>query len=368
MIKDFLKKNELEILEKDRYLVIGGTFGIGKTTLVKVKASRYAQNYLSGNEDSFSYIPVPIFLKHGMTTEYNGRSLDYVITNIVANDNEAKKNNEMLLFLDGLDEYNKSSIAEVVNRYVEAGYKLKVIITTRLDDNLIERNLPSIKFERYIRLLPFSEQQIDDFFKKYGVKIDENKYLTCRYARELDLPVEIMAKPLFAWMFSLVQLNGDTKSRLERKTHWSPNMKKSWIYFQFFYNIIQARQKRKHKGDSWKRWYSIEKKGLRIIAALKQMYTQIYQQQELSLEKIEGKIQSFEVNNSTTAFDLEEIARSYFLHVRDRGSTRLVNFVHKSFMEYLVAEYYLENLLNQGINDEDTKLHRLNIGIPSNTH
>ena len=355
MIYNFLNE------EESLYLVIGGTFGIGKTTMVKVIASEFAQNYLDGNKNSFSYIPITVFLKYGLTTRYKDRNLDYVITKIVTRSDypKSKETNKILLMLDGLDEYNGQNIANDINHYVSQGYNLKVIITSRLEEGI----LPSqgINVREYVRLLPFTEAQIDIFFTRYGVKV-HNKYLNCRYAKELNFPIEVMSKPLFVWMFSFVQLNSDVKSKLEYKTHWTENMKKSWLYLQFFHNIIKGHHKSTYIDGSRKDLYSIEKKELRIVAALHQMYKQIYKK-DLTFNELKNNIQSFMTEN--TRLDFSEITKSYFIYIKNRGDIQLVDFIHKSFIEFLVAEYYIEVLVKDDEGNENKKIHRLNIGIPS---
>ena len=71
---------------------------------------------------------------------------------------------------------------------------IKIIITTRLEDNILSDH--RINVDKYVRLLSFSDSQLSKFFKCYGVIID-NVPLTYRHAKELNLPIEVMTKPLF---------------------------------------------------------------------------------------------------------------------------------------------------------------------------
>jgi hypothetical protein len=56
---------------------------------------------------------------------------------------------------------------------------------------------------------------------------------------------------------------------------------------------------------------------------------------------------------------LKPILTSYFrLQLGGKRPSPIIDFIHKTFKEYLLAEYYIESLLNH-------KPYRLNIGTPS---
>ena len=55
---------------------------------------------------------------------------------------------------------------------------------------------------------------------------------------------------------------------------------------------------------------------------------------------------------------LDPILTSYFYLQRIKATDMYVDFIHKTFREYFLAEYYLESILNN-------KEHYLNVGIPS---
>ena len=76
---------------------------------------------------------------------------------------------------------------------------MKVIITTGLRDEL-KRLLTTQDDEnnRYLRLLPFTEEQTKEFFDIYGGK------LTYDSALKLGFRKEELSRPQFAWMLSSI--------------------------------------------------------------------------------------------------------------------------------------------------------------------
>jgi NACHT domain len=225
------------------YLVIGASFGTGKSSLVREMSSRYATDFLDNKQD---YIPILVLLgltnqKGDLITAYQGKnklnlSLENVLKNIISVDNEISSN-RLLLILDGLDEYGDdralsvgSKLDEILNDST-SNYRYqntKVLLTSRLENDILTKHHLD-KIKKYARLLPFGPTQINYFFEKYGVKIGDRQ-LTDTYASELKLPVEEMSKPLFAWIFAFLQVDGtgQTALKVESKSHWTSNMLKSW--------------------------------------------------------------------------------------------------------------------------------------------
>lgn len=79
-IEDFLKG-------KDWRLVIGGTYGTGKSSFVKQLAADFASEHLKAPIGIYNYIPVFVSLKKGgLSNVYNENDLDYILQNIIAPD------------------------------------------------------------------------------------------------------------------------------------------------------------------------------------------------------------------------------------------------------------------------------------------
>ena len=77
---------------------------------------------------------------------------------------------------------------------------------------------------------------------------------------------------------------------------------------------------------------------------------------DLTWKIIEDEIKKFHVNSN--AFDLQQTSLSYFFYLRNTTKGKILEFIHKTFKEYLLAEYYLESIL-------ENKPHRLNVRMPS---
>lgn len=342
IISDFIN-------DKDKWrVVIGATFGIGKTSLVTTIASKLASNFLDEYQNEDNYIPVIVFLRNGLDNIYKQYSLYNVLDNIspLSEINSNKK--RILLILDGLDEYidQKQLMQEVRDRFHRNYPNMKILLTTRLIPELPD----VLNFDEYIRLLQFTRIQVDEFFQRYNVTLsyDDIIYLGINHNE--------ICTPLFCWMLAL--MHSDSEIKIELKPNWTTRMRKTFLYMFFFYFIIKGKYKNSLNNNSWKAEYISEKKILRIIAAISHIY-----RERLSVEMIRRKLENFQINDiyfsETNVIDkLEPLLTSYFyLHFSIKG--KIVDFIHLTFKEYLLAEYYLENML-------ENKLYRLNVGFPQN--
>lgn len=156
----------------------------------------------------------------------------------------------------------------------------------------------------------------------------------------------MMTKPLFAWIFSYLEMHTSPEFKIESKRNWSRNMIKTWIYLLFFHQVVQGKYK-DLSGDKLTEAYIDEKKILRRIAVLKQIYGD-----DLTWRIAEEKLRDSE--SSSNRYDVS----SYFFYFRSSIRGKTIDFVHKSFEEYLLSEYYLECVLANQIK-------RLNLRIPS---
>jgi uncharacterized protein YjbI with pentapeptide repeats len=348
IIDDFLKKEH----PPKRYLFIGASFGMGKTTLAKKIASKYANDFLERNG---KFIPI-IVLNNRLRKVYGDYNLDNVLNRIIApdkNSNEKAFGRKILLILDGLDDYsdNSNDAKNLIDKIetIFGNYRnVKVIITTRLQYELPNK-LPIIG-EQYLRLLPFSEQQVEDFFNHYNIKLTYNDI------KSLALNEQELTKPLLAWMFSQIPgITGDFQ-HIKPEEKLTRNMTKSLIYLNFFHYIITGKpvdpQSVQDK-ERIRKLYLDEKKAMRSIAVI----NQIYGKGKLTQENVKQGQKIF--GYSIDIPDLDRILNSYFYLVKEKKNEKVIDFVHETFKEYLLAEHYLECLL------KEDRISWMNVGIPS---
>jgi len=337
-IEDFLNDPSQGIV------VIGAEFGTGKTSYARYITHLYANRCLSNGSD---YFPILVKLRSGLNNVYGTHGLDYVL-NIVTNDGQ-NKDRKILLILDGLDEY-KGEIRELIERinsYQGEYRNMKVIITTRLKEGYANE----LNIENYVRLLPLSKKQVDHLFKKYNPNLD----LTFnRCINEYHLNEEIIRNPLFCWMLAYMHTNQNVK--LEFKKDWSKDMIRTLLYHSFIHSILLGKyveEVRSLEEKDIKKRIAEEKRLLRLTAALVNLYG------EISKSELRDKLSRLGVNESylNDLFSregfLEYFLTSYFYMQEER-----IEFIHDSFKEYCLAEYYYESI-------KEGKWWRLNVGMPS---
>jgi uncharacterized protein YjbI with pentapeptide repeats len=123
------------------------------------------------------------------------------------------------------------------------------------------------------------------------------------------------------------------------------------LYSTFIHSILEGRYKDSPMEIVKEKWI------LRKIAALKMISDEVYE------EELSEKLQTVVEQKQKEFINLQEIKlhivlTSYFKLNKKGNNKHSVEFLHKSFQEYLLAEYYIESILyNEGF--------RLNIGQPS---
>jgi hypothetical protein len=156
-----------------------------------------------------------VLLKDGLDRVYNTLNLNGIFEKVIAPDSDSNKKASsriILLILDGLDEYrddeNQQKTFTDNSKYIKnlmekiqtdfGKYSnLKVIVTTRLQDDLPYK-LRMIG-NQYLRLLPFTEQQVEELFAHYDVRLTYNDLamISKGFSKEIT-------NPLLAWMFSKI--------------------------------------------------------------------------------------------------------------------------------------------------------------------
>jgi len=207
----------------------------------------------------------------------------------------------------------------------------------------MEPGLPQkLQIKEYVRLLQFDTKQVEAFLNNYGIdyRLDE-------IAKEFGLEEQEIKKPLFCWMFSMIY----SKS----KDHIQYLKNRSLLYHEFIHSVIRGKHIEEAKEYDFKKYYIKEKKIMRKIAALKQIYLD-----DLTKKILIERIKEFglEINDDDNGI-LNPILNSYFYSkIADSSEEETIDFVHDSFREYLLAEYYIESIL-------DNKIFRLNARLPT---
>jgi len=101
----------------------------------------------------------------------------------------------ILVIFDGLDEYEdvQSEVDYIYNEHDEFG-NMKFVMTTRM-----EAGLPAkLQINHYVRLLPFSEAQLEKFLRSYGLSFTYD-------ILKLGLNKEEIKKLLVCWMFAMME-------------------------------------------------------------------------------------------------------------------------------------------------------------------
>jgi uncharacterized protein YjbI with pentapeptide repeats len=327
--------------EKPWYTVIGAPFGIGKTSLAVYLTSTIGRMYLEDPNNEYNYIPIFVPLKDKLNNiDEDQNSLDDKLR-LIAGEGEGEKR-KILIICDGLDEYGEaeSKLMDILRKKRTNLTNMKVIITTRLEAGLPQK----LNLSSYIRLLPFNKEQVAEFFDKY-----ELPDITFDVLESYNLAEKEIFKPLFCWMFAIMRKSFDVTTVFkDLDSRFKGSMSRALIYQAFIHSIVRGKHKAKAEYEPE------EKRILRKIAALRQMHD------PLTRSMIIRGLEYYGISyNETMLKDvLDPILTSYFYLQSKAVQDMNVDFIHKSFREYLLAEYYLESILNdQG--------HYLNVGIPS---
>jgi hypothetical protein len=182
-----------------------------------------------------------------------------------------------------------------------------------------------------------SHNVLDRFFENYGIPVIKTETLKQYGLREQEI-----SKPLFCWIFAITY----QKNSLGRVQENQSNlMSRSMLYVNFIHSIILGR----HRYIS-RDLFDYEKWILCKIAALKMLYGDALTENDI--HNALGKFLKDELNKRLREFLLESdkrrdlilhpILTSYFhLIPTGKAASPTVDFIHESFKEYLLAEYYV---------------------------
>lgn len=330
---DFLNSNR-------RYVVISAHYGIGKTAFCRKLASDLALKVLEGTND---FIPMYVPLRFGLDkVDVRGNSLSSILS--LLDDPKAK----ILFIYDGLDEYRNGTPEQIRELYQQINDNMgkypnsKSIITTRPNMDY-PRILNLEEDDKYVRLLPFTIQQVNEYFKKHKIS------LTYEEASKSGLESDEILKPLFAQMISLLFKEKKTVKMTEQL-----NLNRTLLFFEVVHKIVLGKHKVVAQQYDFGKFHFNEKQVLRRIAQLKEIYGN-----ELTEKLTISSLKVSRVDIDQSIFDIfDKLISTYLYTIPGESSEVRFDFIHRSFVEYLLAEYYLECFLRNSP-------HKINLKLPN---
>ena len=225
--------------------------------------------------------------------------------------------------------------------------KLKIIFTTRP-----EYGLPNeLNFNEYVRMLPFTKNQVESYIRHYKSPYTYGQ-LIGKY-----LSYDEIRKPLTLKMIltTLPDIEIDLKRLLE-SGKLTKDLTRTLIYMTILYKIFLGKEysakREQAKREQANLSYQDEKRSLRLIAYLKQVNP------DITVEQIEKWFKgNIKMGNLKPIIDTYFVSKNYS-DIAKIKSGRRIHFIHKSYIEFFLAEHLIEQYLLGNI-------HALNIGKPS---
>lgn len=316
--------NVPEFLNSDkRLIVIGAPYGVGKTYFSYKLASDLATKTLKNF--SSEIIPVLIRMRFKMDTiDDKSNSLNDILALIPSN-------RKVMFIYDGLDEFEDASKIQNVYRYIISKLNRytnsKAIVTTRLNSNFPD----ILNIQSYVRLLPFDNNQVNLFLQKYGVSLKLSQILKSGLG-----PSEI-GKPLFCNLIAILYKRIGTLTFSQ-----SLLLNRVLLFFEIVHNVILGKHEVEAVSYDYKRHHLNEKRTLRKIAQLKDIY-----EDKLTIGRIEESIyRSPSIIRRNISKVFNRLIATYFFTTSDDNNEERIDFIHRSFIEYLLAEFYIASFLN----------------------
>jgi uncharacterized protein YjbI with pentapeptide repeats len=303
---------------ENKVAVIGSAYGIGKTYFSYNLASELASKALKNF--STEIIPVHIPMKYGSNkVDDKGNNLTHILS-LIPNDRR------VFFILDGLDEYRgpeklQQFYRKLLDKFL-AYPQSKVIVTSRLNSNYPQ----FLEVDYYVRMKPFTAAQINEFFQKYKISLTFEKLLGSGIeSGELN-------KPLFCHMLSVLY-----KEKRMIKLTKNPSLNRTIIFLEFIHSVLFGKPIEVAKQYGYSKHYIAEKNALRKIAELKHIYGE-----KLTVDRIRDSLNT--TNNIIKKKFLpafQKLVASYFYITEQYDYDERIEFIHKSFVEYLLAEFYI---------------------------
>ena len=298
--------------------IVGAEFGTGKTNFAKKIANNLSIKYLRGEGE---LVPIYVPLGRKLRNIYNQDSLEDVVKII--------GKQKVFLICDGLDEYDDDHndlIYGILPKKFTYDNLEKTIFTSRLIPDLpskVNFNSPT-----YVRLLPFTRDQVNVFFSGSKYNIPE---VTYDVLKEYGLEETEIFKPLFCWMFAITYNNSDSQLSIQKAP--TINIKRALFFQEVIHSIIEGKHKASPEGKNKQELYMQEKKTLRSVAFLTSVYK----------NDLNTKIIADTLKISEDTILENPLFITYFNFLSTKAKEKKIEFFHKSFYEYLLAESFIEH-------------------------
>ena len=330
-------------------LFIGADFGIGKTSFIRMYASKLARQFISRGD---CRIPIVYPLRECgddlNRVERYMRDLGF--------ENTQTYKTPFLIFLDGLDESGLVTSEHIDNvlRMIQHFYQRlpqnsQIIVTSRLilgQKGPIASYIKNKLKDKYIRLYGFNNPQIDNWFKLIGQhhSYEDAHNFNVNKLKKIGLDSQEYSKPLFLWVIARLIREGDLNSDEIN------SLGRTGLYLQF---INRVSKEAKLKGtrhlmiDIERDKELFARHILHKISALRNLMPEEHGLDEKLLDEcLIGKDKKIYEKLGGAKF----IALSYFGLKEDH-----FEFTHRTFKEYLLAEYIIIRIMQLAATGEYIK-------------
>ena len=317
--KDLLTDSLKKFIDYDKSsnLLITGSPGIGKTSIISWIANRYICN------DDI------IVLRF---RDWNNKDLQQGLLNAIYHSLNCGKNSleNKILVLDGFDEIKLVSkrnnlIREFLNDCMDFD-NLKIIVTSR------HNYLFTYDFQIHFEILPFNILQIQEFYQIIkGVELDKNK---------IDYDnLDVLGIPVILYMAIMVNIDLTTKATRPE------------LYSRIFAKKGGIFDRLNFKGSGYDNGFQPlrDKENVnRYLGFLQQVAFLMFEKDNLVLTKNEYDIPELEIQGeklNVIEFPIKPLFESDGYNIE---------FIHKSIYEYFVSEYFLmriQQVLNKSKED-----------------
>jgi uncharacterized protein YjbI with pentapeptide repeats len=314
-VNEFLESSE-------RYIVIGAPYGIGKTYFSFSLASNLAAEALRHFSSAVIPIHIPMRFKFNRIDD-KGNNLESILSLV-------PRQRKIVLIFDGLDEFGDEHKIRGFYKFMIGKLtkypKSKSIVTTRLNSNTPD----ILNFDYYVRMLGFDNNQINQFFQKYNISLKADKI------SKSGLGPNEIGKPLFCNMISILY---ERKKKIIMSERLFLN--RTLLFFEIIHSIILGKHVKEADNYGHRKHHLDEKNVLRKIAELKYIYEDKLTKQLLlySIKRSNDRI------NTNILEVFERLITTYFYKITANNYEERIDFIHKSFVEYLLAEFYISCLL-----------------------